>query len=161
MKILELIIDAFAAIGTVGATLLALYLAQQGKKRRIDSVFVWGAPTDYAPVLLVQNVGDRSCVLDHICIYYRGELISDLSFFEENLLREFAVILAEETKRISIKSDYFKVDKPNNPKRKYTLKIKVIPRQGKCSVSKYKYSYNELFGLLFGSRIWGTDGGPK
>ncbi len=56
-------INLASAVGTIGATLVALYLALQGKLRHIDGTFIWEAATDYRPTLLVQNTSARIVVV--------------------------------------------------------------------------------------------------
>lgn len=56
MKCVSLFLGILTAVGTVGATIVALYLAIPDDKPRINGVFVWSTATKYQPTLLVQNV---------------------------------------------------------------------------------------------------------
>ena len=151
------ILNIASTVATVGATVLALWLALRENLRRVDAVFVWGSPTEYQPMLFVQNIGNRAIVVDRIIVKYKRKQVCNIDFFASLYLRDSAIIKAHEDKEIPIDPNLMNICIPRNQKKKYTLKVTVSPRQGRKFVTKQKYSYDVLGELLFGSAFWGSD----
>ena len=95
-------INLASAIGTVGATLVALYLAFKGNMRHVDGTFIWEASTEYQPTLLVQNTSTRIVVIDSIEIKYRGKKVSIIRTSDDKELAKYAIIEAGQIKKIPI-----------------------------------------------------------
>ena len=87
-------INLASAVGTVGATLVALYLALKGNMRHVDGTFIWEASTEYQPTLLVQNTSTRIIVIDSIEIKYRGKKVGIIRASDDKQLAKHAIIEA-------------------------------------------------------------------
>jgi hypothetical protein len=150
-------INLVSAVGTVGATLVALYLALNGNMRHVDGTFIWEASTEYQPTLLVQNTSTRIIVIDSIEIKYSGKQVGIIKASDDRKLAQQAIIEAGQIKRISINIRYLDIkDLPNREKR-HCLKVIIKLRSGRRHTSKQKYSYDELLGLLFGQALFSED----
>ena len=150
-------INLASAIGTVGATLVALYLALKGNMRHVDGTFIWEAATEYQPTLLVQNTSTRIVVVDSIVIKYRGEKVGIIRTSDNKKLAEQAIIEAGQIKKIPISTQQLDIKKLANRKKRHCLKVIIKLRNGHRHTSKQKYSYDELLGLVFGQRLFTKD----
>ena len=59
-------LDIAVAIGTIGSSIVALYLGLRGARRKIDATFLWEDATDCQPTLLVQNISSRIAVIKSV-----------------------------------------------------------------------------------------------
>ena len=59
-------INLASAIGTIGATTVALWLALRDTGRHVDGTFIWEAASSYLPILLIQNTSRKIFVLESI-----------------------------------------------------------------------------------------------
>ena len=150
MDCVHLILEILTAVGTIGATIVALWLARRDDRPRINGVFVWSASTEYQPTLMIQNIGKQIAVIELIEVFYHGHLVCRICFSEEYTLRNFSIVEAGEVKRVPLKTEWLHMNAPQDKTRPFTLKVVIRPRSGRKSVSKQKYSYNELCGLFFG-----------
>lgn len=147
-------INLASAIGTVGATLVALYLALKGNMRHVDGTFIWEASTEYQPTLLVQNTSTRIIVVDSIGIKYRGKQVGIIKASDDKKLAQQAIIEAGQIKRIPINIAYLNIEDLPNRKKRHCLKVIIKLRNGRRHTSKQKYSYDELLGLVFGQALF-------
>lgn len=150
-------INLATAFGTMGATLVALYLALKGNMRHVDGTFIWEATTEYQPVLLVQNTSTRIVVVDSIEVKYRGKSVGIIKITEDSELARQAIIEAGQIKRIPINIAHLKLDDLPNHKKRHCLKVMIKLRNGHRHTSKQKYSYDELLGLVFGQALFSED----
>lgn len=150
-------INLASAIGTVGATLVALYLALKGNMRHVDGTFIWEASTEYQPTLLVQNTSTRIIVVDSIEIRYRGKQVGIIKASDDKKLAQQAIIEAGQIKRIPINIAYLNIEDLPNRKKRHCLKVIIKLRNGRRHTSKQKYSYDELLGLVFGQALFSED----
>ena len=150
-------ISLASAIGTVGATLVALYLALKGNMRHVDGTFIWEASTEYQPTLLVQNTSTRIIVIDSIEIKYRGKQVGIIKASDDRKLAQQAIIEAGQIKRIPINILYLDIQDLPNRKKRHCLKVIIKLRSGRRHTSKQKYSYDELLGLVFGQKLFSED----
>ena len=150
-------INLASAIGTVGATLVALYLALKGNMRHVDGTFIWEASTEYQPTLLVQNTSTRIIVIDSIEIKYSGKQVGIIKASDDRKLAQQAIIEAGQIKKIPIDIRYLDIQDLSNRKKRHCLKVIIKLRNGRRHTSKQKYSYDELLGLVFGQKLFSED----
>lgn len=150
-------INLASAVGTVGATLVALYLALKGNVRYVDGTFIWEASTEYQPTLLVQNTSTRIIVVDSIEIKYRGKQVGIIKASDDKKLAQQAIIEAGQIERIPINIAYLNIEDLPNRKKRHCLKVIIKLRNGRRHTSKQKYSYDELLGLVFGQALFSED----
>lgn len=150
-------INLASAVGTVGATLVALYLALKGNMRHVDGTFIWEASTEYQPTLLVQNTSTRIIVIDSIEIKYHGEKVSIIRTSDDKKIAELAIIEAGQIKKIPINTQYLDIEDLPNRKKRHYLEVTIKLRNGRRHTSRQKYSYDELLGLVFGQRLFTRD----
>lgn len=154
IEIIQLGLDFLVAVGTISATIVALYLGLRQNRRSIDSVFIWGTPTNYQPILMIHNIGIGTIVIDNVKLYYKNRLIGCMDFFEDHTLRKNAIIESGKTEKIIVDKKFIQIKTPTSIEKKYFLKVVVTPRDGKPFSSKQKYSFKELDSLLFGQRLF-------
>ena len=147
-------INLVSAVGTVGATLVALYLALKGNMRHVDGTFIWEASTEYQPTLLVQNTSTRIIVIDSIEIKYRGKRIGVINASDDLKLARQAITEGGQIKKIPISIAHLNIKDVPNRKKRHCLKVIIKLRNGHRHISKQKYSYDELLGLVFGQRLF-------
>lgn len=150
-------INLASAVGTVGATLVALYLALQGNMRHVDGTFIWEAATNYQPTLLVQNTSARIVVVDSIEIKYRGKRVGIIRASGDSTLAKHAIIEAGQIKKIPINIVYLNIDDQPNRKKRHCLKVIIKLHNGSKHTSKQQYSYDEMLGLFFGQGLFSED----
>lgn len=150
-------INLASAVGTVGATLVALYLALKGNMRHVDGTFIWEASTEYQPTLLVQNTSTRIVVVDSIEIKYRGKIVGTIRTSHDKKIAEQAIIEAGQIKKIPINILYLDIEDLPNRKKRHCLEVTIKLRNGRRHSSRQKYSYDELLGLVFGQRLFTKD----
>jgi len=150
-------INLASAVGTVGATLVALFLALKGNMRHVDRSFIWEAATNYQPTLLVQNTSSRIIVIDSIEIKYRGKRVGIIKASDDPTLAEQAIIEAGQIKKIQVNSINLDIKDIPSRKKRYYLKVTIKLRNGRRHTSKQKYSYDELLGLVFGQALFFED----
>ena len=168
MEWYTLIIDASAAIGTVGATLVALWLAFRDHRRAVDSVFIWDAATLYQPTLLIQNTSSRMVVIDSITIKYCNKTIGRTEVLNSHKMAEYAVVNAGQD--IKIPPDRLNISLPNFKKKrqgdeyfqkyrkkKHKLKVIIRLRNGRKNTSFVKYSYGELSECAIGQYFFSEE----
>lgn len=147
-------INLASATGTVGATLVALYLALKDNMWHIDGTFIWEAATNYQPTLLVQNTSARIVVVDSIEIKYRNKRVGIIKATEDAKFAKQAIIEAGQIKKVPINIAYLDIKETPNRKKRHCLKVIIELRNGCKYTSRQKYSYDEMLGLLFGQSLF-------
>jgi len=137
-------ISLLSTIGTIGATVVALWLALRGNQRRIDGTFIWEAATNYQPTLLVQNTSNRIAVIESVEIYYRNQNVCTVKASESFELSKYAIIESGQVQKIPMNEFISKFPKPTDVKRKYRLKTIIKQQNGWRCVFATKLSYDEL-----------------
>lgn len=78
-EIVNMIISTVSVVGTFGAAAIALYLAIQGNRQRIDCAFMWEAATNDKPMLILNNTGNRTVIVERIDLYFDKKKSSIIS----------------------------------------------------------------------------------
>ena len=154
---IKCVLDIMTAVGTVGATVVALWLALRDDQPRINGVFVWDTATEYKPTLMVQNNGNRIAVIESVEVFYKRHRVSKIHFSDEYSLRNYMIVEAGEVKKVPLESDWFHVTPPSDDSKAHTLKVVITPRLGRKNVSKQKYSYRELCELFFATELFSDE----
>jgi len=154
MECYRLFLETATAIGTIGATVVAIWLALRQNQRHIDGTFIWEAATNYQPTLLIQNTSTRIVIIDSIKIKYRNKQVSTISASDNSALAKCAIIEANQIKRIPINIAHLNVDDQRKPKKRYYLSVTITLRNGRRYTSKQKYSFDEMRGLIFGQALF-------
>lgn len=150
-------VDLFSALGTVGALIMAIFLAKDNKRMKLDCVFVFEAPTNYIPLLVVYNVGNKAAVIEKITIMYHNEVISEIDMIKKYKINEIIVPIGQVV-NIKINTDDFKdTKKPTNEKEQHDLSLIIKTKTGEKFTASQKCSYDEFNGLLFGNGLFGDD----
>ena len=154
MECYRLFLETATAVGTIGATVLALWLALRHNQRHIDGTFIWEAATNFEPILLVQNTSNRIVVIDSIAVKYRNKRVSIINASDDTTLAKHAIIEAGQIKRIPINIVHLDVEDQKKPKKRYYLSVTITLRNGRRYTSKQKYSFDEMRGLFFGQALF-------
>lgn len=153
IEITNLIVGIFTAVGTFGATMLALFLALQEHHQRIDCVFMWGTATDSKPMLILNNIGNHTVIVKCVDLYFHKQKIGTFDILGGSAYCENAIITPKKERRIVINPDELKMNikgKPaENPDTNYKLTAIVTTTTKKKYKSHYRYCYNDLLGLTF------------
>ena len=118
-NMVDMIINLISAIGTVGATVLALYLALQNNRQRIDCAFMWETATGDKPMLILNNIGNHTVIEEYVDLYFHNEKIGRFDILRSS-------------------SDTM-----------YKLTAIVTTTTKKRYKSSYKYCYHELLGFTY------------
>lgn len=149
--------EMFSAVGTVGATIVALCLACRESRKRLSVLFVWDAVETYNLVLILTNVGGRPIVTSKITLFYGGEQIFMQDILNELRLDSFGnyLIKSGETKRIKCDATKFKIKKDiRRAIDADSIKAVVQDLNGKKYVGRQKIDTEKLVGCLFGAGIF-------
>lgn len=153
----SLFLDTATALGTIGATLVALWLGLRENRRRIDGTFIWDVATSYQPTLLVQNTSTRIVVIEHIELKYKRESVCSINVLEEYSFAKYAIIEAGQIQKIPMTEISLKFPKPADHGKKYKLEVIIKQLNGRKSLSTTKYSYNEIQERFFGQGLFAKD----
>lgn len=154
MNCFSTVLNTLTAVGTVGATVVALWLGLRNDKTRINGVFLWSSVTNGSPTLLVQNIGTRIAVIESVEVLYDKKKVCNVSFSTEDSMKNYAIIEAGQVVNIPFKLDWLEFHVPKHPDKKRTLSVVVKPRSGHRHISKQKYSPHELDWLLFNGSLF-------
>lgn len=154
--IAKFVVDIVAAIATLGATLLALYLALRDSHQRIDCVFMWETATEDKPMIILNNIGDHTVIVERVDLTFDGQKICGVDILRRLAYSENAIISPNKEVRIVLDLNDIKQKikgRPvKNPDTIYNLTVVVMTTNKKKYKSSYRYSYNDLLGMLF----WGA-----
>lgn len=158
-NILDAVFSGLTALGTIGACVMSLILSYGKYKHKLDCVFIWGAPGNYKPTLLISNLCSRVIVIRTIDVFYERNRVAYFNLLEDFKVGNKAIIPAESETRISLDADKFefktlKLCNDEQKEKKNTLKIVVTTSSGKKFTSKQKYSSSEVLDLLFGNGLF-------
>lgn len=154
-------IALFEAIGTVGATIVALWLARKDNQRRIDGMFVWNATTEYQPILLVRNISKRISVIKSIEMRYLKTTICSINISEHFDVSKFAILHPNKCFEIPI-CKYMQMPKPpKTEKNKYRLKVAIRQWNGRRYSFSTRLSYEEFQTRFFGQKLFENDAKKK
>lgn len=146
-------INLATAIGTISATVTALWVALQGHQQRVDCVFMWETATGNKPTLILNNIGDRTVIVERVELVFRREKIASIDILRSSAYSDHAVISPKKEARIAIDPDILKLSsdsKPaKNPNTLYKLTAIVKTTSNKKYKSHYRYCYDELLGFIF------------
>ena len=152
---ISLIFEMITAIGTVGAVIVALWLAAYEWQPRLDCVFIWATATRCKPVLIINNIGRKIVIIKTIWIMYDGHQICLFDVLRDHELYESAIIKPKTEIQIAFNSDRIKLqdDDIKNRDEKHELEVIVNTTDGKQYSPRCNYTYNELMELFFGEGL--------
>ena len=155
--IANFVIDIVTAIATLGATLLALYLALRDRSQRIDCVFMWETATEDKPMIILNNIGDRTVIVERVDLIFDGHKICNVDILRRSAYSENAIISPNKEVRIVLDLNDIKQNvkgRPaKNPDTIYNLTAVVTTTNKKKYKSSYRYCYNDILGLLFSGTL--------
>ena len=152
-EIINLIVAITSAVGTLGATIIALCLALQGYRHRIDCAFMWESATEDKPMLILNNISNHTVIVEYVDLYFHKEKIGRFDILRRSAYCKNAIISPNKEVRIVIKPNEVKLnikgEPVKNPDTVYKLTAVVTTTTKKKYKSSYKYSYNELLGFTY------------
>ena len=139
------------AVGTVSSCIIALWLAYDSKRKKLDCVFMWGEKGKYAPILSINNICDKTIILEEIVFKYKGQVAGRVSLLWNSGFNIYSVIEAHSKTEIPLnKCDLFSNIELNvNDSTKQKLSIIVKSTTGKTFKSSYYYSDEDICVLFF------------
>lgn len=153
LKIIDLIVNSISAIGTFGAAAIALYLALQGQRQRMDCVFAWDTATGSKPMLILNNIGNRTVVIDRVDLFFHKQKVGSYNVLKDPDYSDNAIIAPSKGVGIVLKSDAVNIDKKDryweNAEKTYDLRAVVITANKKRYKVKQRCCYNDISELFF------------
>lgn len=153
MECVTLIIDSLSAIGTCGAAVIALCLALRDQRQRIDCAFMWETATGDKPMLILNNIGNHTVIVERIDLFFDKQKIGSIDVLRTSAYCENAIISPNREVRIAINSNALTLNiegRPiENPDIIYELTAVVITTSKKRYKSSYRYCYNDIQGLIY------------
>lgn len=155
MECVTIWIELASAIGTIGATVVALWLALSERRQRIDCAFMWESATNDKPTLIINNIGKYTVIIESVEILFHNRKIGRFDILRNRNLGQYSIITPGKEVRIALDSKSFHIEaKPEkNPDRIYKLTAVIKTTNGKKYKSSYKYCYTDLEVLAFFSEM--------
>ncbi len=164
--------DALSAIGTVSATIIALWLAFDGRKKKLSASFIWAGVEEYQAKLLVSNPSSKIIVINTISLKYQYKMYPAVDLLTDFHYKDLYTLLPNEAKEIPIRmptglhdnlhikemkhKDGITLDnaylKQSGKKRR--LAILITDNCGKKYRIVQKYSVSDLLSLFFGEALF-------
>ena len=155
--IANFVFDVVTAVATLGATLLALCLALRDRRQRIDCAFMWETATEDKPMIILNNIGDRTVIVERVNLTFDGQNICSVDVLRRSAYSENAIISPNKEVRIALNMKDIKQNikgRPvKNPDTVYNLTAVVTTTNKKKYKSSYRYCYNDILGLLFSGTL--------
>lgn len=156
---LDTIINGISAFGTLLACVISLWLSTARYRHKLDCVFIWCPAEEYKPTLLINNLCDKTIVIDHIEISYNRKKLAKLNISEDFHFRESYIISAKSEVRMYINACEFNLSSIKEPlkpfrKQKNALIVVVYTTSGKKFVSRQTVVYDKMQELLFGYALF-------
>lgn len=151
--IVNFIVGIVSSLATLGATVLALCLALRDKRQRVDCVFMWETATEDKPIIILNNIGDRTVIVERVDLFFDGQKICGVDILRTLAYCEKAIISPNKEVRIALNLKDLKQNikgRPiKNPDTIYTLTAVVTTTNKKKYKSSYRYCYNDLLAFIF------------
>lgn len=153
LEIVDLLISIISAIGTFGAAAIALYLALQGQRQRIDCVFIWEDATKSKPTLIINDIGNRTVIVERVDIFFHKQKVGSYDILRDSVYSDTAIIAPAKGVKIILESDAINIDKKDiylkNPKKAYDLIVVVTTSNKKKYKEKQGYCFDDIDKLFF------------
>lgn len=119
--------NALSAIGSILASVTALWLARREHIKRIEAMLIWDAIEHYEPVLFLFNIGNVPIAIRTIQLSYQGR-----EFFKNDALEDFKsdsygkyIINPNSSKKIRLDENELRITGVRHP---YLNKKVFVPR---------------------------------
>lgn len=150
-SILALCVSSAGLIVSIVSLIRLFYLDHDSKVSRVSGAIMWGAGSNYQPIIIAQNTGNTVAVIDDIEVNYDNSKIFSVTFLNDRSVSEYAIILAGEIKKIPITIGECKTTQ-GNLKKKLELIIRLT--NGKKTISKQYYTPKEFGELIFCNELF-------
>lgn len=153
---ISLIFEMISAIGTVGAVIVALWLAACEWQPKLDCVFIWATATQCKPVLIINNIGRKLVIIEMVRVIYGGCELCLFDVLRDPDLYRSAIVRPNTETQIILNTDRFRLQDADTKNRdeKHELEVIVNTTDGKQYSSRCNYTYNELMELFFGDGLF-------
>lgn len=148
--------SALSAIGTIAASVIALWLGLRDHKKHLECALVWDGTTNSQPTLVINNPGRKLIVLKEITIIYKARVIQRFKLGEEFHLMKNSAISPNEVRSVNLPHlEKFNLEKIGSAKSKRlnTLKVELKDISGKKYTSRQRVSDDEVYSLLIGQTM--------
>ncbi|MBQ1632880.1 MAG: hypothetical protein II049_08680 [Clostridia bacterium] len=148
---IALCVSISSLVVSIVSLIRLFYLDYASKISRVSGVIMWGAGSNFQPIIIVQNTGNTVAVIDDIVVKYNNSKVFSVSFLNDRSISEYAIIPAGEIKKIPITIDEYKTTQSNLKK-----KLEVIIRltNGKKAVSEQYYTPAKFEELIFCNELF-------
>lgn len=155
LEIVDLIVSIISAIGTFGATVIALYLALQGQQQRLDCVFVWEEATNSKPTLIINNIGNRTVIVERVDIFFHKQKVGSYDILRDSVYSDNAIVPPAKGVRIILESDAMNINIKESYDKIYNLTTVVKTTNKKKYKTIYRCCYNDIADLNFTEGLLG------
>ncbi len=155
LEIVDLIVSIISAIGTFGATVIALYLALQGQQQRLDCVFVWEEATKSKPTLIINNIGNRTVIVERVDIFFHKQKVGSYDILRDSVYSDNAIVPPAKGVRIILESDAMNINIKESYDKIYNLTTVVKTTNKKKYKTIYRCCYNDIADLNFTEGLLG------
>lgn len=153
-------INLAIAIGTVGSCVVAIWLAYDSKREKLECVFVWRKKENYIPTLSINNICDKTIIVESIKFKYgkKKTLVGEIDFTIDSKYSEHSIVEAHSKNEICLNNHtlFHKIKLDMNDDRKKKLYIVVKSTNGKTFKSSFNYSDSDIFFLFMCEGAFGN-----
>ncbi len=96
------LINSAIAVGTIISSVVALWLAYDSKRKKLDCVFIWREKEKYTPILSINNICDKTIILEEIVFKYKGQVVGDINLLCNSDLNGYSVVEARSKNEIPL-----------------------------------------------------------
>ena len=150
MSTLEIILNSLVAIGTIGASGVALWLWLKDKKRHLSIEFSWDETTHDLPKVFILNDGGKVEKIESIVADFDKTSILNKNFDDYQYSFEDLVLVPGNTTiiKLEILDRALKFQEKQSNENKYDLKVSAFTASDKCFSITKKYTYDEVYNMF-------------
>lgn len=148
--------DAMSAIGTISASVIALWLGLKDSRKCLECALVWDGTTQSQPTLVINNPSKKMIVLKEITIMYKKKKIKRFKLSEAYHLLNKSSFSPNDTQTVKLPPlegfDLASLDSARC-KRMNSLKVELIDISGKKYSSMQRITDDEIYSLTIGQTM--------
>ena len=148
--------DAMSAIGTISASVIALWLGLKDSRKCLECALVWDGTTQSQPTLVINNPSKKMIVLKEIIIKYKKKEIKRFKLSEEYHLLSKSAFSPNDTQSVKLPPldgfDLASLDSADS-RRMNSLKVELTDISGKKYSFMQRITDDEMYSLIIGQAM--------
>lgn len=153
--------SALSALGTIAASVVALWLAPRDHTKHMTGLLVWDRIEYYEPILMLFNTGNIPIAIKTIQLSYKGR-----EFFRSNALEDYKsdsygkyIIESNSSQKIRLDKDAIKITGVKHPNRNLKIfapvvTIRIWDVTGKKFTFRQKMTEAKMGEVIFGAALF-------